>query len=432
MRAPFFARARAPFFAQARSLCRLLCLGVAASSLAFSTASVAAGEEPASRRAPASQAVTSTSARPAAPKTSASEPAPGREEVRPRAARGASGPAGAAADAPERSPGAGATPGSATQTADANAASAAVGDDARLEWRAPAACPTRADVLWHVGNLADSQELRWRRFERIRAGVERRGAGWGLALEFVASGGIRRRTMTSAHCADLAEAAAVAIVLALRTDAAPSDDWQALNASTAARASEPELAPPPALPEPAEPLREPAVADADAESEPLTIAAEAEAVIDPNTLGPAALGASAGVSLGLGRFSTALYAAAFPSATTELGASQSVALALWTGGLRGCYRWGRGLDACALMELGRVSAEGVGLVRASEARDVWATPGLSVAFTAVPFEGWGITTRLSAFHPLVRGRYRVDEGTTVHHLPAVGFRAALGIHVPFL
>jgi hypothetical protein len=402
---------------------------------AFVTTSAAAraGEAPSRDRTQMSHAITNTGA--ATPKASAGTPSPTHlEEARPPLTRVATGPDGAAPNAagsPRSAAVAAARDGEAAQT---KAADDKAADGAALDWRAPAACPTRADVLWHVTNLAESEALRWKRFERIRATIERQASGWVLALEFVASGGIRRRTMSSAHCADLAEAAAVVIVLALRSDAAASDDWKALNASTvSSSASTPELGPSPTAPKPPElELREPAAADATGERVPLTLAAEAEAAIDPNTLGATAFGAAAGVSLGLGRFSTTVYGAAFPSATTELGAAQSVALALWAGGLRGCYRWGRGLDACAMMELGQVSAEGVGLARASEVRDLWATPGLSVAFSAAPFDGWGITTRLSAFHPLVRGRYRVDEGETVHRLPAVGMRAALGIHVPFL
>jgi hypothetical protein len=164
----------------------------------------------------------------------------------------------------------------------------------------------------------------------------------------------------------------------------------------------------------------------------LTLAVGAAAALDPTTLGSAAFGAVAGVEVGLGSIAAALYGAGFPSATTRVGPAESIELALWTAGLRGCYRWGRGLDTCAVMELGQVTGEGIGLDRPGRSRDRWAAPGLSIGFTSTPFDGFGITTRLSAFHPLVRGRYRIDESDVVHRVPAVSVRASLGIELPLL
>jgi hypothetical protein len=158
----------------------------------------------------------------------------------------------------------------------------------------------------------------------------------------------------------------------------------------------------------------------------------AEALLDPTTLGSVAFGAGAGLDLQVGALSGGLYGAVFPRVETALGAGQAIALGLWTGGARGCLRWGRALDTCAHFEVGQLSAEGVGLVQASQGRDLWLAPGLSAAFTSSPFDGFGVTTRVSLYHPLVRGRYRVDESDLVHEIPALTFRVALGVTIPLL
>jgi len=93
----------------------------------------------------------------------------------------------------------------------------------RLEWRAPANCPTRDEVLAHVATLAHSDRQRWDRFDVIRATVGPQGSRWSLALEFVAPAGIRKRALQSG-CADFADAAAVAIVLAHQSSAGEAPD----------------------------------------------------------------------------------------------------------------------------------------------------------------------------------------------------------------
>jgi hypothetical protein len=299
-------------------------------------------------------------------------------------------------------------------------------DGPRLEWRAPGACPTRDVVLSQVASLAAEADVSWTRFQMLRATLEPEGAGWRLDLEFEGQGGVRRRVMRAGDCADLAEAAAVAIVLAHRNGEGTTEEWDV--ASLASEAHPPSSE----LPRAADGVgggTSPGHAGA---TTGVTLSAGAEAVLDPASLGSAAFGAAAGVALRSGALSARLYAAGFPAVHTRLGTGQAISVGLWTGGLTGCHGWGRGLDTCALLELGQVSSSGVGLTQAREGRDLWAAPGLSLGFTSAPFDGFGITTRLSAFHPLIRGRFRVDEGEVVHRIPLVGFRAAVGIDIPLL
>jgi hypothetical protein len=304
-------------------------------------------------------------------------------------------------------------------------------DAHRLEWRAPPGCPTREEVLAQVAVLAASEDLRWGRFERIVATVEAERSGFRLVVELVGSGGVRGREVASPRCGDLATAAALVIVLAYR-----GSGWGGVD---------PEAARPDDLSEPAEPARErrapPLVGADERASSPVESSVDAgpaaalllhvEAALDPSTLGSAAFGATLGVDVRLGVISAVGYGTFFPSVTTSLDGDQGIALGLWTSGVRGCARWGRGLDTCALLELGQLEAHGVALSRSGRARDVWVAPGLAMGFTSMPFDGFGITAQLAGFHPLVRGRFRVDQNDA-HRIPAFGFRASLGVEIPLL
>lgn len=308
----------------------------------------------------------------------------------------------------------------------------------RLEWHAPEGCPVREDVLAQVAVLAADEAVTWTRFERVRAAIRPAAGAHRLEIELVASDGVRRRLISGERCGDLATAAAVAIVLAHRSSEGGAPSEHEASSEGAPLGSGPEraagLGERPAAPGVGSPAAAGSSrADGGSLAAPSpSLMLHLQGAIDPGTLGGAALGAAAGVSLSLGALSGTFYGAAFPSVTTSVAGRQAIALALWTGGLRGCHRWGRGLDTCALLEIGQVRAKGVALARAATARDLWVAPGLSIGFRSTPFDGFGITTELAAFRPLVRGRFRVDESEVVHQIPALGFRALLGLDVSVL
>lgn len=322
-------------------------------------------------------------------------------------------------------------------------AQSAVAEDASagppLTWDAPAGCPGREDVLSHVAALARQDDVRWARFEQIRGRVIRDGGRWSLQLGFIgADGSGGQREMQSGRCDELAEAAAVAIVLAHRSDsgvegdasdAGDGNDTPAASAPTAPD-TEPDGSALTATAAAPDAARAPAAPSANGESASLSVGAEA--LLDPSTLGGVAFGLGAGLELRAGMLSGGLYGAVFPAVETALGAGQAVSLGLWTGGVRGCLRWGRSLDTCAHFELGQLSAEGVGLLQPSRGRDPWVAPGISAAFISSPFDGFGVTTRVSLYHPLVQARYRVDASDVVHQIPGLAFRFALGVAIPLL
>jgi hypothetical protein len=378
-------------------------------------------------------------------------------------------------------------------------AKAASNAEPPLLWAAPEACPGRDAVLEHVAVIAGQESVRWSRFSQIRGAIQPLGVVWRLTLEFAGKNGVAQRTFESGRCAELAEAAAVAIVLAHREEAlggskpvttpkaaTPRARDEALRAhpqtgrgargerhapdasgttdATGAAASvEREgldsdatandgIAPGGSTSEiPSEDGARRAADDVWADgagtgeatvgdveeaaasaATPLELALGVEALVDTGTLGAAALGGSLALELRRGRLEGDLYGLLLPAVTTPLGADQAIEIGLWTSGARGCWRWGQAFDTCASFELGQVRATGVGLARAGEGQDVWAAPGVEVAWSGTPFAGLAVTTRVSAFHPLVRGRFRVDESDVIHRIPFIGFRAAVGIALPLL
>jgi hypothetical protein len=323
----------------------------------------------------------------------------------------------------------------ATAQAQARPPEGAAADAPQLQWRAPPGCPEREVVLAQVEVLVARDDVSWARFAQISGAIEHTAGRWSLALEFGDSGGVRRRVMYGADCKELGDAAAVAIVLALRSSEQEAADWPAgITRDQGQTASAARAEPAEGMSSGASEVHTEAERNAGSPREVselgLTTAIELEGLLDPYTLGSAALGGALGAKLRFGRYALGLYVLGLPAVALRLSASESLSIGLWSGGLRACREWGRGVDTCALLELGELRSEGVGLSEAAEARNLWAAPGASLGFSATPFKGFGITTRVAALHPLVRGSFRVDESEIVHRIPLLGFRAALGIDVP--
>jgi len=64
--------------------------------------------------------------------------------------------------------------------------------------------------------LQAPETLRWERFDQVRGHIARVAEQWELGLGFLKGSEVRRRTLQARECGDLADAAAVAIVLALQ------------------------------------------------------------------------------------------------------------------------------------------------------------------------------------------------------------------------
>jgi hypothetical protein len=311
-----------------------------------------------------------------------------------------------------------------------------------LEWQAPPGCPEREQVLGLVDTLTRDDAVDWRRFDSVRGRVSSRAGAWLLELEFERPSGVSRRRVESPRCADLAQAAAVAIVLAHRADEDSAVPWRDTDPAPDGRA-EPapaaasdagELQPSgaqPNEPQSSEPQSSEPQSSEPQSSEPLGVALGARGVLDPTTLGTAALGVAAGGHVALGPWSAGLYGVWIPAGETSVAPGRAIALGLGAAGAQGCRGWVPGLRTCLGVELGQVRASSHGLEQPSSARDLWVTPNASLELSSQLLAAVAVTADAALLVPLIRGEYRVDEAE-VHRIPPLAVRAGLGLRVQLL
>lgn len=349
-------------------------------------------------------------------------------------------------------------------------------------WRVPEGCPEAQAVAERARRLAGHDAEAWARAGTVRGSIVSEAGGWVLSLEIgrgLPDRGsqplVGGRVFRAADCDALAEAAAVAIALALGGSDGPAPPSPA--SAPATPAAPPELEPSapasssaaitaalaaPSEPEPATPASPVSVtvtpathpapkassrsAEVDTEMlgmdsavaegtsgssrQALGLAARAGALVDLGSLGGAALGGSVEVGLQRGVLGLGVYGMALPSRQIELAPSQSVALSLWALGLRGCLRAvdaGPTLDVCAGAEAGALGAQGKNLIDASTRRDVWAAATSGASFGVELAAHWHAGARLEAVLPLSRTRYLVNGDEPVYEIPAASVRGALSI-----
>lgn len=131
-----------------------------------------------------------------------------------------------------------------------------------LEWSAPRECPSRNVVLDALPERVRAVAL------RARAEVVRGAGEYRLTLQLESRSGVAHRTLRHARCAELAEAAAVLIALALENEASAAAPAAPASAGPAA----------PAAPEPSQPAASPAVPPA--EQQPASVATPPNSDID--------------------------------------------------------------------------------------------------------------------------------------------------------
>jgi hypothetical protein len=299
--------------------------------------------------------------------------------------------------------------------------------DPPFEWSAPAGCPSRALVLETLSQSLVLDSASWNHVDRVQGRVNAKPGGWQLTLEFQHGQRVLRRAFVTRDCADLAQAAAASLALVLD----PGWDW----------APEPT---PAEKPEPASATA--GVGDRSPSPSPVALAGlrgtgqirfavGADGVLDATTFGREALGISVRGRAnweGLGPpFSAELFGTWLPDRRIAVRAGEGVELGLLTGGARGCWSAQVELGFCAELELGRLSASGVGLEIGRTSRDVWAAPGASVLLSSIPIGGRvSLNARVALLAPLVRPRYFVDQTEAIHDVPGYVLRVSLGATLP--
>jgi len=280
-----------------------------------------------------------------------------------------------------------------------------------IEWEAPQGCPDVDTVYERLSTVLGRAPSDLGVFRQVRGAIVEAPPAWQLTLVMFDGKQNRSRLISAPRCADLAEAAAVAIALALDAEARgpaapPAASVVAPDAGTSGEQKEPK---------PGQPLD-------------MHVEAELGGVLDLSSLpGPAA-----GVSL-LGRLrwgatSLALQATLLPSETETVRSDRFVQFGLMTLGARACQRGFEGVlygAACLGFEVGRLEAEGSGLIDAQRVHDLWLAPSAALELGLPLWRSLGLNLRAEAVRPLVRRPYVINDSEQVYRTPGVSSRLYL-------
>lgn len=288
-----------------------------------------------------------------------------------------------------------------------------------FEWQAPPTCPDRSAVLARLASVDPTRTQDWTPLNSVRGKVQRESNGLRLDLEIDSQSGRKEKRLYRSHsCVDLAEAAALAIALLLDSR---QDDEIASGAREEATSEQSER-PTHRLNDTAAPAPELHVT----RGPPIEVAIGVDGLLDPITLGNRALGATADLSLARGDVMGAVKLVWLSSADFNLENQGFATLGLMATGLRGCLATGSGLTFCAEAEMGRLRGETTGINQSRAAVDWWLSPGASLQLASQRIRQWAIRTRVVVMAPLIRPSYVVNQSESIHRIPAVSLRLAIG------
>jgi hypothetical protein len=305
----------------------------------------------------------------------------------------------------------------------------------RFEWDAPAGCPNAARVLLAVSSLLGPEPLDFGPYQRISGRVERVAGDWHLSLELVEGTRRRSRVIMAPTCSDLAQAAGVAIALALDATAAPGAG-DARSREHDRKATRLELASSAQPPKDADAARaqtsslqsEAVTAPSDGSSGAIMIGGET--LLDMSALPKPAFGLQLSAGWQTGRGELSAYGLLLPTQSDSAGSSGVVEFSLLAAGLRARYELARGVvdvAGSAGVELGGISSKGEGLVDAGAFTNGWLAPNLDLDLGTRISGGWSWRATGGALLPLYRPQYRINGDESVHRPSALGLRVAFGV-----
>lgn len=295
-----------------------------------------------------------------------------------------------------------------------------------LEWVAPADCPDETALLTRVGELV-GEHGGGQTHEPldVLASVTPREGGFVAELRTTQRGAERTRVLEAGSCAELTEASAVVIALAL---------------------SPPEEPAPPALP--VTPVPPPAPrATAPDEAQPSNTAVRRSStrlgtgagfVTDFGTLAPVAAGFVVGLGGRYGRYlEHGIRVSIFPNRSSTVGGhpEQGVNIGLVAAGLSLCVEPFTGrlaLSGCGVIELGMLHVEGFGTPTRYSHDAPWVAPGLGVR-GAYPERGpFRVALTADALFPTEQTQFTITNLGVAHELPVVAGRLGLLAELIFL
>jgi hypothetical protein len=343
-----------------------------------------------------------------------------------------------------------------------------------LAWAVPNECPNAESVVQRLMALGGGDAARFADAGTVRGVIVKELDEWVLVLQIAqaadtgsaasAAATTPGRVLRANDCDELANAAAVAIAIALGGSAeareqnpktsTPGSSRPAASAERALAATD-SAGMQPRLPASSRARRSAAVApsspvvssiassassfEAEAPAEDVGALSKSgsssfgfvpsvELVLDSTSLGRPALGPGVQLQLRWAALGIGVYGLWLPERQIQLAQTQYVELSLLSGGLRGCYRIldaAPTIDACGSAELGALGAAGKGLLDAQRRRDPWgaATGGVLLGVDVGTSLHGGL--RLEAVVPFSHERYLVNRDQLVHEVPAASARLAL-------
>jgi hypothetical protein len=251
-------------------------------------------------------------------------------------------------------------------------------------------------------------------------------AAWKLRLDTIDGGDAgherRSRELTADSCAELADAAAVAIAMTVRSRAAAEP-------APPRRPPAPVAPPPPSAPASVV-SRTPALTP----SAPMTFAGGVAVVGDGGALPQAGIGVELGASLRHRRVRLTVAGTALAPQVAHTTGDVGGEFRLLFGSAQVCLPTAVGrmtLLGCGGYELGRLSAEGVGVLRPQLGSTRWQAARAELGLAIPVAARLAVVMRGGVAIPLSRTRFVVDGGTPVHRPGSVAVRLALGAELEF-
>jgi hypothetical protein len=298
-----------------------------------------------------------------------------------------------------------------------------------LSWSPPPECPTQEYIEgriteWLGGELPASAQL------EVSARLTWVDSGrWDVHVLARLNGREGRRHITVERCSDAADFVALAVVLAVNPDFAPTEDAPAAEPVIAAAISPVGDA---AVDEPAEPSHP--AREVSHEKVPLYLSFGVRGELDLGTFPSAQGGIAIDGAVSWPHWFLSLSGALYPAVQeTIAGASGPIAFSRLAGRGRGCYLFGgprARLGPCLSAELGTMQAgQTSGHVDPPGASELWAavSAGLEAQIAVLPW--LSPFALVDASFPPTRPRFLLDDGTLVHQPSVVALTGAIGIRL---
>ncbi|MDC0718865.1 hypothetical protein [Nannocystis bainbridge] len=317
-----------------------------------------------------------------------------------------------------------------------------------IEWRAPAGCPTRDDVLGALAALTRPPDLEG---VRVRGVVRRISGRYELRLDIHTPQLTQRRIERADACESLDGAAALIIAIAIDPLEFAGQLAPPAPAPEPAPEPVPEPAPPTPVPPPPEvvaPTPTPPAPAPEPEPEPaspaapppsprppprrLTALLRVDGAIDAGATPTIAGDIGAAVGLLHRRLRFEVFGHYMPARPLTFEDARVGMVARWALGARGCGRFVRGvleIPLCLGIEAGQLLAEGAGItVDPRRARPPWLAALLGVGLVWSPHPRVGLGLRTEFVVAPLRAPFAISDQVVFITQP-VGVRAGAGVEI---